>query len=159
MEPGASESGIPKIPSYRTHFNARHMQVFSILFCVWVGGLQDVRKTQQSNFMTIEEVGQFLNGMWAFVRYQFWFGIDRNIIVPVNLKDQDAFHLTIEEYLLALISLVEELVSLTCFIFIQPSWLLSVVSARCQFCHTGWLRSSTADQPVCVRHPCWFSAP
>lgn len=32
-------------------------------------------------------------------------------IVPVNLKEQDAFHLTIEEYLLALISVVEELVS------------------------------------------------
>ena len=31
--------------------------------------------------------------------------------VPVNLKDRDAFHLTIEEYLQALISLVEELVS------------------------------------------------
>ena len=31
-------------------------------------------------------------------------------IVPVNLKEQDAFHLTIEEYLLALCSLIEELV-------------------------------------------------
>ena len=30
--------------------------------------------------------------------------------VPVNLKDRDAFHLTIEEYLLALVSLLEELV-------------------------------------------------
>ena len=33
------------------------------------------------------------------------------IAVPVNLKDHDAFHLTIEEYLQALISLVDELVS------------------------------------------------
>jgi len=32
--------------------------------------------------------------------------------VPVNLKDRDAFHLTIEEYLLSLISLVEELARL-----------------------------------------------
>jgi len=32
------------------------------------------------------------------------------LTVPVNLKEQDAFHLTIEEYLLALISMVEELV-------------------------------------------------
>jgi hypothetical protein len=31
-------------------------------------------------------------------------------VVPVNLKDRDAFHLTIEEYLHALISLIEELV-------------------------------------------------
>jgi predicted translin family RNA/ssDNA-binding protein len=31
------------------------------------------------------------------------------LLVPVNLKDRDAFHLTIEEYLLALVSLIEEL--------------------------------------------------
>ena len=31
-------------------------------------------------------------------------------VVPVNLKDKDEFHLTIEEYLQALISLVDELV-------------------------------------------------
>lgn len=31
-------------------------------------------------------------------------------LVPVNLKEQDAFHLTIEEYLLSLISMAEELV-------------------------------------------------
>lgn len=30
--------------------------------------------------------------------------------VPVNLKEQDAFHLTIEEYLLSLIAMAEELV-------------------------------------------------
>ena len=29
--------------------------------------------------------------------------------VPVNLKDRDAFHITIEEYLLSLITLIEEL--------------------------------------------------
>ena len=32
--------------------------------------------------------------------------------VPVNLKDEDAFHLTIEEYLHALVSLTEELARL-----------------------------------------------
>lgn len=31
--------------------------------------------------------------------------------VDVNLKDEDKFHLTIEEYLLALVSLIDELVS------------------------------------------------
>ena len=35
-------------------------------------------------------------------------------LVPVNLKDRDAFHLTIEEYLLALVSLIDELVCLPC---------------------------------------------
>jgi predicted translin family RNA/ssDNA-binding protein len=32
--------------------------------------------------------------------------------VPTNLKDRDAFHLTIEEYLLSLVSLLEELARL-----------------------------------------------
>lgn len=41
--------------------------------------------------LTIEEVGRILS-------------------VPVNLKDQDAFHLSIEEYLNSLISLIDELV-------------------------------------------------
>ena len=36
--------------------------------------------------------------------------------VPVNLKDGDSFHLTIEEYLLALVSLIDELVR---FVYIQ----------------------------------------
>ena len=35
-------------------------------------------------------------------------------IVPVNLKNRDAFHLTIEEYLHALITLIEELVRVCC---------------------------------------------
>jgi predicted translin family RNA/ssDNA-binding protein len=35
-----------------------------------------------------------------------------HIIVPVNLKDRDAFHITIEEYLQSLITLIEELARL-----------------------------------------------
>jgi hypothetical protein len=36
--------------------------------------------------------------------------ISESVIVPVNLKTEDRFHLTIEEYLHAVISLVDELV-------------------------------------------------
>jgi predicted translin family RNA/ssDNA-binding protein len=43
--------------------------------------------------LTIEEVGQILN-------------------IPVNLKDEDSFHLSIEEYLHSLISLIDELARL-----------------------------------------------
>ena len=32
--------------------------------------------------------------------------------VPVNLKDEDTFHITIEEYLHALVSMIEELARL-----------------------------------------------
>ncbi|GES61948.1 recombination hotspot-binding protein [Aspergillus terreus] len=63
--------------------------VASVELCAWLGGFEEY-KSSGSAFLTIEEVGKFLD-------------------VPVNLKEQDAFHLTIEEYLLALISMVEEL--------------------------------------------------
>ena len=43
-------------------------------------------------------------------------------IVPVNLKERDEFHLTIEEYLLALISLLDELVSV-----VAHSWIRFVL--------------------------------
>lgn len=44
--------------------------------------------------------------------------------MPYNLKDRDGFHLTIEEYLLALISLVEELVR-SCQIVPSSSLLIN----------------------------------
>jgi len=62
--------------------------------------------------MTIEDVGKFLDGMLiVFGQLQESSSPVCAIIVPINLKEQDAFHLTIEEYLLALIAMVEELVS------------------------------------------------
>ncbi|KAJ5439723.1 uncharacterized protein N7458_010721 [Penicillium daleae] len=64
--------------------------VTSIELCAWLGGLQEHKGLSSASFLTIEEVGKFLE-------------------IPVNLKEEDAFHLTIEEYLLALISVVEEL--------------------------------------------------
>ncbi|KAJ5234974.1 uncharacterized protein N7469_004142 [Penicillium citrinum] len=64
--------------------------VASIELCAWLGGLSEHKGPDSASFMTIEDVGKFLD-------------------VPINLKEQDAFHLTIEEYLLALIAMVEEL--------------------------------------------------
>ncbi|KAI9644145.1 Translin-1 [Ciborinia camelliae] len=65
--------------------------IFAILLCGWLGGLtKDGQPTESGRLLTIEEVGEILQ-------------------VPVNLKDRDAFHITIEEYLLSLISLIEEL--------------------------------------------------
>ncbi|KAK0265873.1 Translin-1 [Friedmanniomyces endolithicus] len=62
----------------------------SILLCGWLGGFG---KGEAGQLLTIEDVGQVMG-------------------VPVNLKDRDAFHLTIEEYLQALISLLDELARL-----------------------------------------------
>jgi hypothetical protein len=64
--------------------------------------------------LTIEEVGKFLNGKLRFLVFvrEISFVLTWYMLVPVNLKEQDAFHLTIEEYLLALIGMVEELVGI-----------------------------------------------
>ncbi|KAK0247905.1 Translin-1 [Friedmanniomyces endolithicus] len=62
----------------------------SILLCGWLGGFS---KSEAGQLLTIEDVGQVMG-------------------VPGNLKDRDAFHLTIEEYLQDLISLLDELARL-----------------------------------------------
>lgn len=64
--------------------------------------------TEPGKLFTIEEVGKVLNGIFVgppqFIHSYF--------TVPVNLKDRDAFHITIEEYLQSLITLIEELARL-----------------------------------------------
>ena len=73
---------------------ADRCQCFAVLLCGWLGGMpKDGGQGEVGKLLTIEEVGEVLS-------------------VPVNLKDEDAFHLTIEEYLQSLISLIDELVSL-----------------------------------------------
>ncbi|KAL4810334.1 Translin [Aspergillus unguis] len=67
--------------------------VASIELCAWLGGLKEYKSSEEASFLTMEEVGGFLE-------------------IPVNLKEEDAFHLTLEEYLLALISMIEELARL-----------------------------------------------
>ena len=80
--------------------------MFSTVLCGWLGGFKDIQGEPHS-LLHIESVGQILNRKRSL----------RNIVVlcspiavRVNLKDRDEFHLTIEEYLHALISLIEELV-------------------------------------------------
>jgi len=76
-----------------------HQQCFSILFTGYLGGYKSDKVTDVDTkkaggrLLTIEEVGELLH-------------------VPVNLKDRDEFHLTIEEYLHAMISLIDELARL-----------------------------------------------
>ncbi|OCT48440.1 Translin-1 [Cladophialophora carrionii] len=64
---------------------------------IWQRDMQNVVSSLQlhdwlkgGNLITLEEVGQRLN-------------------VPVNVKDEDTFHITIEDYLLALTYTIEEL--------------------------------------------------
>ncbi|RPB22733.1 Translin [Terfezia boudieri ATCC MYA-4762] len=60
--------------------------VFAVIFARWLVG----KDGKQGELMTIEEVGEALG-------------------IPVNIKDRDTFHLTIEEYLQSIITLIEEL--------------------------------------------------
>lgn len=87
-------------------------------------------------------------------------------IVPINIKETDTFHLTIEEYLFALISLVDELVSLsdfTYFFFFFWHWgstmlidfsLNNAEPPSCQQRHTRRLLAPAPNKQVHQRDPC-----
>ena len=79
------------------------------MLCGWLGAFPDKDgKGQAGRLLTIEEVGGILQGF----NFDEEFEVPALIFdtVPVNLKDRDDFHLTIEEYLHSLINLIEELV-------------------------------------------------
>ncbi|KAI1188633.1 putative sequence-specific DNA binding protein [Nemania serpens] len=83
-----------KYPYYKyNHKWTRSIQnvVSTILVTAWLGGMgTESQPGKLGRLLTIEEIGEVLK-------------------VPVNLKDQDSFHVTIEEYLLALTDITEEL--------------------------------------------------
>lgn len=71
------------------------------IYCAWLGGFPSTSSSSEpesaskpapeiGRLLTLEEVGAIFS-------------------VPTNLKDRDAFHLTIEEYLLSLIDLTQDL--------------------------------------------------
>ncbi|KAH8811695.1 Translin [Xylogone sp. PMI_703] len=65
--------------------------IFSLLWLVWLGGrANDQMSSQQGQLLTIDQVASILK-------------------VEANQRENDVFHITIEEYLQALISLIEEL--------------------------------------------------
>lgn len=67
---------------------------------------------EPGKLLTIEEVGKILNGIPSLTLTLSFTSWTLTSTVPVNLKDQDAFHITIEEYLQSLITLIEELARL-----------------------------------------------
>ncbi|KAI9900812.1 hypothetical protein N3K66_005074 [Trichothecium roseum] len=68
--------------------------VSTALFCRWLGGLRrEGEPSEPGSLATIQEIGQLYN-------------------VPVNVHDQDVFHITLEEYLLAITDLTPELARL-----------------------------------------------
>jgi hypothetical protein len=85
--------------------------IFAILLCGWLGGMtKDGKPAEAGRLLTIEEVGEILQGKFAdFTKVSELPPTNSAFAVPVNLKDRDAFHISIEEYLLSLITLIEEL--------------------------------------------------
>ena len=91
-----------------------------ILLQGWLRRSYDAGTQDSGNsLLTIDEVGEVLGGnlnSLAPLQYEiklhgfFWPMLTYGRQVPVNLKTEDRFHLTIEEYLHAVLSLVEELV-------------------------------------------------
>jgi len=67
--------------------------------------------------MTIEQVGEVLKG--NMIRAKYPESTADRPSVPVNVKDRDVFHLTIEEYLQSLISLIDELVGRALHFFLR----------------------------------------
>ncbi|KAK3946026.1 Translin [Diplogelasinospora grovesii] len=83
-----------KFPYYKYNFKwMRFIQdaVSTVLLCAWLGGMgTDSRPGEVGRLLTLEDIGEIFQ-------------------VPVNLKGQDAFHITIEEYLHGLVSITDEL--------------------------------------------------
>lgn len=98
------------LPSTHVHMVLRTgWKVYYIELCAWLGGLTEYKNSSKTSFLTIEEVGNFLDSASLPSTLCYCHTDLRIETVPVNLKDEDKFHLTIEEYLLSLISMVEEL--------------------------------------------------
>ncbi|KAK4122416.1 Translin [Parathielavia appendiculata] len=65
--------------------------ISTVILCAWLGGMStDSKPGEVGRLLKLEDIGQIFN-------------------VPVNLKDRDAFHITIEEYLLGLIAVIDDL--------------------------------------------------
>ncbi|KAI1850678.1 hypothetical protein JX266_003960 [Neoarthrinium moseri] len=81
-------------PYYKYNFRWRSAVqnlIYVMLITAWLGGLSSESKPSElGRLLRIEEIGEILK-------------------VPVNLEDRDAFHITIEEYILALTDLTDEL--------------------------------------------------
>ncbi|KAM0261860.1 hypothetical protein ACHAQJ_002063 [Trichoderma viride] len=102
-------SDLEKVASEHPYYKYNHRWSRSIqnaigttIYCAWLGGFPAEAATSSESspstskpaeigrLLTLEEVGAIFS-------------------VPTNLKDRDAFHLTIEEYLLSLVDLTQDL--------------------------------------------------
>ena len=81
-----------------------------ILLCAWLGGLNvQGKENKEGTLLTIEDVGSIMGGKLS-VRFQtsMLSALADLSTVPVS-SQTDQFHLTLDEYLHSLLSLIEEL--------------------------------------------------
>lgn len=84
--------------------------ISTVLLCAWLGGVgTESRPGEVGRLLTLEEVGEFFKGGYRSTLPPGTTEANAPTPVPINLKDRDAFHITIEDYLLALISNIDEL--------------------------------------------------
>ncbi|KAL9625307.1 MAG: hypothetical protein Q9204_007805 [Flavoplaca sp. TL-2023a] len=99
-----------KYPYYKYHHMwSRHTQdtILALIFSVWLGVYGE---HEQGTLLTINDVASYMNGKPIETATSI-FNV-QPLAVPVNVKDRDVFHITTEEYLLALTDLTEELARL-----------------------------------------------
>ncbi|KAL7949422.1 Translin [Trichoderma barbatum] len=104
-EEAAIISELDKVASQHPYYKynqkwTRSMQhaIGTTIYCAWLGGFPPKSSESETSstpaeigrLLTLEEVGEIFS-------------------VPTNLKDRDAFHITIEEYLLSLVDLTQDL--------------------------------------------------
>ncbi|PHH82399.1 hypothetical protein CDD82_6164 [Ophiocordyceps australis] len=63
------------------------------IYCAWLGGFANGQPSHVGHLLTLDQVGSIF-------------------AIPINLTDRDAFHLTIEQYLLTLPDLTQDLARL-----------------------------------------------
>ena len=85
--------------------------ISTVLLCAWLGGMSSESKPGDvGRLLTLEDVGKLFGGLYSpHLPCPYTLGFTDSYQVPVNLKDRDAFHITIEEYLLGLISVIDDL--------------------------------------------------
>jgi hypothetical protein len=111
--PVEKHQNLTQLPRYNGKW-ARTVQnaIGTVVYTAWLGGLgSDSQPASLGRLLTLEQVGAVFQGAPP-IPNENKENPQLTSPVPTNLKDRDAFHLTIEEYLLSLTDLTNELARL-----------------------------------------------
>jgi hypothetical protein len=127
------------LPRYHQKWT-RNVQdaILTVLLIGWLGGLASIPGQKLGHLLTIEDVGRVFGG--TFPLHMQLTKLEANTtLVEVNVKDRDVFHITIEEYLLAVTNLTDELSRLaTNAVTLGDYELAVVISTFIKDLHNGF---------------------